>query len=1041
MVDLDRASEVAGVSAAGGILRIHVLGELDIQQDGAVVRPVSSVRAKSLLAFLVCHADQSHSRQRLAFMLWPDSNESQARTNLRNVLHVLRAAVPATERYIEATAGTLRWRQDPSCWIDVVVFRGAAERAELADEGSDPELAALQEAAGCYRGDLLEDCYDDWAVAERERLRDTVLSVLRRLAEVLSDRVRHDAAIRAGREVTRRDRFDEAGYRLRMRVHAAAGDRTGAMRVYHECVAVLRQELGVEPSPATQSACADLTRSGEPELRGRRHGSTFDLVGRTNELAQLKTIWSEAEQGRSQLMLLTGEPGVGKTRLAEQLAGWIAHRGGTVCNARAYPAEGDLGFGVVASWLRHPDVMARLRRLGATALAELARVLPELGEPRRVASGTAEQEDRLRLFDAMVSALTSGGDPVLLVLDDAQWSDAPSLEFVHYLLRKSPNSPLLVLATVRREELDPNHRLQAIVNELGIADKAMDIAVQRLNRTETIELAEAVIGTALDDSGADALYNDTEGNPLFVVETLRARNDGSGHVSMTPKLRAVIDARLGRLGNDARDVLGVAATVGRSFTPVLVGCAAELDEQQLVQALDELWRRGFIREYDVDAYDFSHGRIRDAAYDALSPASRRRNHLRIARALIELSPDSATVSGQIAVNMDRAGASDEAVDWYERAARHALMRSAYGEAVRFLDRGHELTQTVAEPSGRCRELAVLTMLSTAVAAADSYASPRQHAVLARATELAAMLRVELDPTLLRARVMNSLCRNEFDEARTAAARLAESASRLNDIGLAVESQYLLGIGAFWACDLVSAREHFESVIDRFESTDRVEHALRFGHDPRIVCTSRLANTLWFLGHTDDALAARERATGLSVDMPESYSANVAKLFAAVLAVEIGQTDDIRACAAALDRDGERSSMFDITDEVFKGYVEALDGRVEGLARIRRAVDELGASSPAPGAISTLTRVLVGAHELVGDPSEGRAAAELALRLEGSRVWEPELRRLRSMFLARSGAPVSDVRTELDNASRVAGAHMQAGPARVIATTRLQLIPT
>src|SRR5215210_3423933 len=382
MVDLDRASEVAGVSAAGGILRIHVLGELDIQQDGAVVRPVSSVRAKSLLAFLVCHADQSHSRQRLAFMLWPDSNESQARTNLRNVLHVLRAAVPATERYIEATAGTLRWRQDPSCWIDVVAFRGAAERAELADEGSDPELAALQEAAGCYRGDLLEDCYDDWAVAERERLRDTVLSVLRRLAEVLSDRVRPDAAIRAGREVTRRDRFDEAGYRLRMRVHAAAGDRTGAMRVYHECVAVLRQELGVEPSPATQSACADLTRSGEPELRGRRHGSTFDLVGRTNELAQLKTIWSEAEQGRSQLMLLTGEPGVGKTRLAEQLAGWIAHRGGTVCNARAYPAEGDLGFGVVASWLRHPDVMARLRRLGATALAELARVLPELGEPR-----------------------------------------------------------------------------------------------------------------------------------------------------------------------------------------------------------------------------------------------------------------------------------------------------------------------------------------------------------------------------------------------------------------------------------------------------------------------------------------------------------------------------------------------------------------------------------------------------------------------------------------------------------------------------------
>jgi DNA-binding SARP family transcriptional activator/tetratricopeptide (TPR) repeat protein len=1028
---------VAPDDPSHGSVRVHVLGEFATREDGREADPLSSARARSLVGFLVCHPDEWHTRQRLAFMLWPDSDESQARTNLRNVLHLIRRGVPAVDRYLESTAGLLRWRSDPTCWVDIAAFLEAAERAERADQGSTAELDALREAKDIYRGDLLEDCYDDWVVAERERLRDRMVAVLRRLAEALSEDGQHADAIVTAREVTRMAPLEEDGYRLRMRVHHAADDLAGVMRVFHECAAVLRQELAVEPSPSTRRMFTELTRV-ETGAGERPVAAEAALVGRTREFAELQSRWVEAEHGQSRFVLMGGEAGVGKTRLAEELAAWVTHRGATVCSARAYPAEGDLGFGVVASWLRTPAVMSHLRRLGRTHVAELARVLPELGEPRRLTAASGDDGDRLRLFDACAAAITQAGGPVLLVCDDAQWSDAPSLQFVHFLLRNPPRGPLLVLATVRREDLERNHPLHAVTNGLEVLDRVRTMDLERLDRAATMELARSVLGSTLDDVTGDALFEDTEGNPLFIVETLRAQADAGPHIGMTAKLRAVIEARLDRLADDAHALLDLAATVGRAFTPALVARAGGFDDQTVVRALDELWRRGLIREQDQDAYDFSHGKIRDAAYDALSPATRRRNHLAIARALELDAGASGAVSGLVAVNFDRGGAVSEAIEWYGRAARHALLRSAYGEAVRFLERAQELAARLDGPLGMRKELDILAALSPAIAAADSYASPRQDDVVKRATELSAVLQVELDPALLRSRVLMSLCRNEFDDAQAAAVRLLDTASRAHDDGLTIESHYLLGISAFWGCDLTKAREHFEIAIDRFGAAERVGHTVRFGHDPRIVCTSRLANTLWFLGDTDQAVATRERAMRLAAETPHPYSANVAKVFAAVLAVDMGDPDDIRYWAAELAHGGDRSWLFELNASAFNGYVDALDGRSVGLRRLRAAIDALGGAAPAPGAISTLTRVLVGAHEVAGDTSGGLAAADRALALEGTRLWEAELRRLRAVFLAASGAGRDPVRSELLAASQIASARSQLGPAARIAATRFVL---
>lgn len=353
-------------------LRVRLFGALDLRLGEEVLAPLASTRARTLLGFLLLHDDAPHARRHLAFLLWPDSTEGQARTNLRNVLHTLRHASPEIDRLLEVTPRTLRWRRGPAGWIDVAAFVSAVGEADGAEVGSDHMVAALRTAVDLYVGDLLEGCYDEWVIEERGRFRDRYLSALRRLACALADRAEHAEAVRVGRELLRCDPLQEDTHRLLMRTHAAAGDRAAAVRVYHECVATLQRELGVEPSTPTRAAYAALMRADEATVApdpGPVRISGAALVGRDREWAQLTRGWREAEEGRPRLVLVTGEPGVGKTRLVEELTAWCGHRSAIVAHSRSYSMEGELGYGTVISWLRNVDLSAQLRRAGPADLA------------------------------------------------------------------------------------------------------------------------------------------------------------------------------------------------------------------------------------------------------------------------------------------------------------------------------------------------------------------------------------------------------------------------------------------------------------------------------------------------------------------------------------------------------------------------------------------------------------------------------------------------------------------------------------------------
>jgi hypothetical protein len=614
------------------------------------------------------------------------------------------------------------------------------------------------------------------------------------------------------------------------------------------------------------------------------------------------------------------------------------------------------------------------------------------------------------------------------VADDLHWADGETLQFLHFLLRSEPDAPLLVAATARREELDGSHPVTELMAALHALDRCTEIELGRLSRRETAELAEGLAGQALDRPAADRLYAETEGNALFVVEAVRA-----GRESLTPRVQAAIEFRLARLSPAARDLTGIAATVGREFATDVLSEASEAGEAELVRALDELWRRRIVRDRGPDAYDFTHDKLREVAYRGLSPARRRRTHLLVARALERIhGSDPAPVSGQLALHYDRAGAADAAIGWYARAAGEAQLLYADAEAMRLLDRALVLLRALPRDRERdARERDLLASALVPLAAVDGYASARLSALHERALELARDLGVEPEPPLLRSLALASLTRGDFTRARHFGRQLCARGEQVGDGALVVESDYVLGVSAYWQGELAAARTHLTAAAERHRPEDRAAHLVRYGLDPEVICLSRLGNTLWFLGLPDEAAGARDRALALAETLAHPASTATALVFAAMLALELRDSARMRADVArllALCREHDLKAA-EVAAEALAGYVDVLDGRVRaGIGRLRRALEDTSADS-APGQRATMVRLLLEACAAAGDPRAGLAAADLPV---APRLWEAERLRLRAEFLAALGVPFeAELRAAHDVARRQGAKALE----RRIAATR------
>ncbi|WP_322744969.1 AAA-like domain-containing protein [Leptolyngbya ectocarpi] len=245
-------------------LKIKLLGELTLSIDGTSITGVTSERLQSLLAFLLLHRNTSQSRQQVAVQLWPEVSDTEAKANLRRRLHELKQKLPGGDRWLRVEKTTVQWVQDDNCWLDVAEFDAATEAVASLQTSLQTMTAAdvklLEQAAKLYQGDLLPSCYDDWIEPHRDQLRQQAITVLDTLIPQLAEHNQVRTALGYAQQLQRLDPLYEPAYCHLMRLHTQEGDRASALRVYHQCMTRLQDELGVPPSPTTCQIYEELLR-------------------------------------------------------------------------------------------------------------------------------------------------------------------------------------------------------------------------------------------------------------------------------------------------------------------------------------------------------------------------------------------------------------------------------------------------------------------------------------------------------------------------------------------------------------------------------------------------------------------------------------------------------------------------------------------------------------------------------------------------------------------------------------------------------------
>jgi DNA-binding SARP family transcriptional activator/tetratricopeptide (TPR) repeat protein len=711
------------------VLEITLLGNQRVAMGGQPLDALSP-RTLGLLGHLAVHAGSPQLRSHVAAIFWPDSTEAQARTNLRRELHQLRRGLPDGDRFLTIDTTSLCWRPDAECAIDVAEFEAAVAESERAEREGDQAAfrAAASRAVRAYGGDLMPAFYDDWVLVERERLHRTCLALLDRLVAVLADDGGTPGAIELARRRVELEPLEESGYRTLMELQARTGDRAAALRTFHRCASVLERDLGVAPSEETVAAHRMLV-GGRVETSPAEGDAP--LIGRQAELAALRSAWASTRNG-PRVIIVTGEAGLGKSRLVDELARTVEREMGTVATARCFPSMDRLTLAPVVEWLRSRPLRDGVERLDPIWRSEIARPRPDVrsGTVRQAASAPVDPWQRLRFFEALARAVLSAGAPTLLVLDDLQWCDTETLEWLEFLLHFDPGAPVLVVATLRSEELPDRPEVREYTRRLRSEGCADELMLDPLTTAGTAELAASLLGRPLRRAERRQLHARTGGIPLLVVESSRPDSAESSRVD------AVLDGRFAKLSPVATELCGVAAAIEGDFSYELLAEASGLTGEELVAALEELWHRRIVREHSSTSYGFVHELLRQAAYDRLSPPQRAKHHRAIASALERLhAGDPGVVAAQIAEHYQRGGEVDGAIRHHWLSAEAATSVFAHGEAVRHRSEALTLLDELGEGNTVRRATGLLGLGVAQRHAGD----PAHHQTLLTAADLARRL--------------------------------------------------------------------------------------------------------------------------------------------------------------------------------------------------------------------------------------------------------------------------------------------------------------
>jgi ABC-type oligopeptide transport system substrate-binding subunit/DNA-binding SARP family transcriptional activator len=713
-------------------LELFLLGGLELRSLGEALAKPPTVKSQSLLAYLALHRERPHTREHLAEVYWGDRPERKARRSLTTALWHIRRYLPEPG-YLLAESQTVQLDDRADIWLDVDEFEALASSDDLAD---------LQSAAELYRDELLAGFYDDWIITLRYRLETLFGQVLTELMIGQEAAGEHEAALTTALRLLAHDPLREDAHRLAMVSFCRLGQRHAALEQYRRCHEIVQREIGAEPlvettelyqaileglveigqaatvMPAARAESLAPARSGADPLDAAQ---PTPLVGREPEIAFLRACQQKAQQGRGGLVLVSGEAGIGKTRLANEFASQFRWQGACVLWGRCYEFERVVPYQPIVEALRSVMPTVTRAELGGNpdwVLVEVAKVVPEIAErlpELKIEPAIRSSSERLRLFEALVRFVIhqATGGPLLLVLDDLHWATESTLQMVHYLVRHTAAHGILTLGTLRPEAVGRQHPITSLQKELGREGLLMLLGLEAL----APEAVEALVGQMSGDANATLplarrLYTETEGNPFFLMEMIKAlfeagwlyleggvwRGDFSRISREALPLPAgvgeTIRARIQRLSDDPQQALYLAAVLGREFDFELLDALWGRNMEVTLAALDSLLRRRLIEEGTgalARDYTFSHHKIQEVVYAHIP--RRRRQHLHAqAGAAMERVYGSHLdeVAGELAFHFREGACADKAIAYLLRAGDRARLAQAGPEAVDYYQQALEL---------------------------------------------------------------------------------------------------------------------------------------------------------------------------------------------------------------------------------------------------------------------------------------------------------------------------------------------------------------
>jgi DNA-binding SARP family transcriptional activator len=687
-----------------GVPKLHIdlLGGCSAVLEGSGNSVLPTKKSQALLAYLAVPPGRFHAREKLTAMFWGEAPEAHARQSFRQALLSIRRAFGSGPRPILlARSGAIALDAE-AVTVDVALLEAAL---------SDGTTAALERVAELYKGEFLtglnldEQAFEEWRAVERERLNVLAVKALISLVDRQALET-PDAAIQTVRRVLAIDPSQENMHRTLMRLLLRQGQRAAALKQYQLCVDWLERELGVEPEEETRQLYRDILRSAGSSTK-RLHAVSSPLrrqvnaraeeapmVGRNLEFDQLQDALTQMLDVGGRTVMLRGEAGIGKSRLLREFAAQTISPGIRILFGRCHETEQILPLHAWIDALRGDEAVLNPSvrdRISAAANAQLVRVFPELG--RSGGQPVTAPDQYALLFDALAQLILelTSEQPTILILEDLHWCDGLSARFLAFLGRRIHRLPILVIGSMRPEELADAPVLAQSLKELRADNQLDEISLGALSQADSVALIQTLLPSDRWDHQSEKtareIWESSEGNPFIIVESVRSLHDDrlitrQMKPNLTRTVQDFVAARLDRLTELPRQLVRVAATIGRDFTFDLLARAGRINEADAAIAVEQLVRRHILTA-DGEQVDFCHDWIRSVAYEQLMPQQRRMLHAAVGEAIEELHRgNKQEISDQLGHHYLQAGDARRAIPYLIQFADMAGQRYALDDALR-----------------------------------------------------------------------------------------------------------------------------------------------------------------------------------------------------------------------------------------------------------------------------------------------------------------------------------------------------------------------